>query len=261
MNNKIFTAAVAILLSLSTSWVYAATLSDTAKEARWAEQVVPSLLDGDAVMLEDGQGHEFLGIYTPADSEKRAVILVHGIGVHPNWPDVIYPLREALLENDITSLSIQMPILENEASEAEYLPLYDEAPARLQAAVDFLKDAGYEKIDIAAHSMCSRMTVYFLSSKGARDVNSVVLIGMGESGADVWTKVLDTLAGLSMPVLDLYGEKDLENVLTSVQQRAESGSKNKSGIYRQIEVEGANHFFQGHEDELKSAVMDWLTGN
>lgn len=217
MTNKVFTAAIAILLSLSTTWVYAATLSDTAKEARWAEQVVPSLLDGDAVMLDDGQGHEFLGIYTPADGEKRAVILVHGIGVHPNWPDVIYPLREALLENDISSLSIQMPILENEATEAEYLPLYDEAPGRIQAAVDFLKDAGYEKIDIAAHSMGSRMTVYFLSSEGAREVNSVVLIGMGESGGDVWTKVLDTLADLRMPVLDLYGEKDLENVLTSAQ--------------------------------------------
>jgi alpha/beta superfamily hydrolase len=47
-------------------------------------------------------------------------------------------------------------------------------------------------------------------------------------------------------------------VLDTVQERAQSGAKSSSGIYRQIRVEGANHFFQGHEDELKKVVIDWL---
>ena len=248
-----------ILLSLLTATLYAASLSDTAKEARWAEQVIPSLLDGDAVWLDDGQGHEFLGIYTPADAgNKRAVILMHGIGVHPNWPDVIYPLREALLENEITSLSIQMPILPNEAEDVEYSTLYEEVPGRVQAAIAFLKDAGYAKIDIVGHSLGARMAVYHLSRDNVDGVNSMVIIGMGNSDNGSWPECIDALAKLRVPVLDLYGSKDLDIVLDTVQQRAASGAKNKSGTYRQIEVEGANHFYQGHEDELKSVVLDWL---
>ena len=91
-----------------------ATESDVGKEQRWAEQVIDSLLDGDEVWLDDGNGHEFLGILTEGESTEQAVILVHGIGVHPNWPDVIYPLREGLLEAGITSLSIQTK-LQNDA--------------------------------------------------------------------------------------------------------------------------------------------------
>lgn len=237
----------------------AATESDTAKEQRWANQIVDSLLDGDAVWLADPGGHEFLSILTEGDTDSgRAVILIHGIGVHPNWPDVIYPLREALLENDITSLSIQMPILANEAEDSEYSGLYPEVPGRLQAAVDFLKDSGYARIDIVAHSMGARMATYYLARENIDDVNSAVLIGMGSSSTSSWPECIDALAELRIPVLDLYGGKDLDIVLDTVQDRASSGQKNVSGIYRQIRVEEANHFFQGHEDELKSVVIDWL---
>ena len=236
-----------------------ATNSDVAKEKRWAEQVIDGLLDGDEIWLDDGAGHEFLGILTEGDTGSgRAVILVHGIGVHPNWPDVIYPLREALLENEITSLSIQMPILPNEAEDSEYSKLYPEVPGRLQSAVDLLKDSGYAKIDIVAHSLGARMATYYLSQESTDGVNSAVLIGMGNSSSGSWPESIDALARLRVPVLDLYGGKDLDTVLNTVQDRANSGKKNESGIYRQTRVADANHFFQGHEDELKSIVIDWL---
>jgi pimeloyl-ACP methyl ester carboxylesterase len=237
----------------------AATESDTAKEQRWASQIIDSLLDGEAVWLADPGGHEFLSILTEGDTDSgRAVILMHGIGVHPNWPDVIYPLREGLLENGITSLSIQMPILENDAEDSDYKALFPEVPGRVQAAVDYLKKAGYAKIDIVAHSMGARMATYYLSRENTDGVNSAVLIGFGNSSNSSWPESIDALALLRVPVLDLYGSRDLDIVLGTVQERASSGAKNKSGIYRQIRVEGANHFFQGHEDELKSVVLDWL---
>ncbi len=257
MRKTVSKTVISILLSLFAASLFAATLSDTGKEARWAEQIVPSLLDGEAVWLDDGQGHKFLGIYTPADGhEKRAVILMHGIGAHPNWPDVIFPLREGMLENGITSLSIQMPILANDAGDAEYSTLYDEVPWRVQSAVDYLKDSGYDKIDIVGHSMGARMADFYLSRESTVGVNSAVLIGLGSSNS--WPECIDALARLRVPVLDLYGEKDLDTVLNSAKDRAISGARNKSGIYRQIRVDGANHFFQGHEDDLKKVVIDWL---
>ena len=62
----------------------AATKSDTAKEKRWEEQIVPSLMVGEAVKLK-AAGVEFLSLYAPNTDKKTfgGVILIHGIGAHP----------------------------------------------------------------------------------------------------------------------------------------------------------------------------------
>ena len=257
MRLKIFTRSILLLIAIALGAPVYATNSDVGKEKRWAEQVIDGLLDGDELWLNDGSGHEFLGILTEGDTGSgRAVILAHGIGVHPNWPDVIYPLREALLENEITSLSIQMPILPNDAEDSEYGSLYPESPGRFQAAIDFLKESGYSRIDIVGHSAGARMAEYYLVQEGADRVNSAVFIGLGSSVG--WPECIEALARLRVPVLDLYGGNDLETVMSTVQDRANAGQKNESGVYRQVRVQESNHFCQGHEDELKSIVIDWL---
>jgi len=139
----------------------AATNSDTAKESRWAEQVIDGLLDGEEVWLIDDGGHVFLSILTEGDQGSgEAVILILGIGVHPNWPDVIYPLRAGLLEQNITTLSLQMPILANDADPREYAILFAEVPGRIDTALDYLDDAGYRQVTLVAHSMGAGMASY-----------------------------------------------------------------------------------------------------
>jgi len=247
---------VALLLAASLMPV-GATNSDIAKESRWAEQVIDGLLDGDEVWLIDDSGHEFLGIVTEGDKNSdRAVILVHGIGVHPNWPDVIYPLRAGLLEQGIATLSLQMPILANDADEREYGLLFPEAPGRFEAALDYLDDNGYKKVTIVAHSLGASMSNYYLSSNDPDEVVSLVIIGMGVG--DAFPESAEALAKVGKPVLDLYGSEDLEQVLSSAKQRAASGKGRKDVEYQQVRVEGANHFFQGHEDALLRHVIEWL---
>ena len=236
----------------------AAGTSDRAKEKRWAEQIVDSLLDGEELWMSDAGGEEFLGIMTEADDPTAtAVILMHGIGVHPNWPDVIYPLRIGLYEAGISNLSIQMPILPNEAEGIEYLPLFAEVPGRIDAAIDALSDAGYQRIVLVAHSLGAAMTVYYLDQTGADRVDSVALIGMspGLEGKQVNIR---RMASAKVPVFDLYGSEDLEAVVATAPERARVGAES-IGVYRQQQVEGANHFFQGHETALVKAVLDWLS--
>jgi len=65
--------------------------SDLAKEKRWADQVVDAIMDGEPVWLNNGT-NDFLSIYIEAEENKdRAVILMHGTGVHPDWSQVIQP--------------------------------------------------------------------------------------------------------------------------------------------------------------------------
>ncbi len=259
MTRKTFPAALLLLAGLTASLFTSAsaTNSDTAKERRWAEQVVDSLLDGDEAWLIDDLGHEFLGIFTEGDADSgHAVILMHGIGVHPNWPDVIYPLRVGLLEEEITSLSIQMPILANEADPREYQLLFAEVGGRIEAALDYLGDAGYRKVTLVAHSMGSSMAVFYLSQADPEGVGSLVVIGMnpGITGSENIT----ALKKIKLPVFDLYGSEDLEPVLESAESRAAAGNSGSIPEYRQTRVSGANHFFQGHEEELLRQVLEWL---
>jgi pimeloyl-ACP methyl ester carboxylesterase len=245
------------LLMMSALVPVAATNSDTAKESRWAEQVIDGLLDGNEVWLIDDSGHEFLGIFTEGDrSSGRAVVLLHGIGVHPNWPDVIYPLRVGLLEQNITTLSLQMPILANDADPREYALLIPEVPGRIEAALDYLDNEGYRDVTLVAHSLGATMAVYYMALTDSNAVTSLVIIGIGPgiTGAEN----INALGQVKVSVLDLYGSEDLEQVLNSVELRAAAGNSGSVPKYRQTRISGANHFFQEQEDALVQQVVEWL---
>ena len=80
--------------------------SDLEREKRLAEEIVDSILDGEPVYIKDGK-HEFLSIFmeTEVEKPKGAVIIMHGRGYHPNWKDVVYPLRVGLPESGWHTLS------------------------------------------------------------------------------------------------------------------------------------------------------------
>ena len=231
--------------------------SDLAKEKRWADQVVDAILDGDAVWLNDGTS-EFLGIYTEAEEDKsRAVIVMHGTGIHPDWQQVIQPLRVGLTEHNWNTLSIQMPILPNEAEYPEYAPLYDEVAPRINAAIKYLQDNGSNKIVLIGHSQGAAMAAYYLS-KQEQDVNGFVAIGMASYADDPRMNSIKALEKINVPVLDLYGDQDLELILNSSRARVESANKAGNKKYTQVKLSRSNHFFDGKEDELVESVAGWL---
>jgi len=245
-------------------WSAPSIASDLAKEKRWADQIVDSLIDGNAVWLDTGST-KFLGIYTESSIKpaKGTIIVLHGIGVHPDWPDVVYPLRVKLAEQGWNTLSLQMPILANEAEAKDYVPLFPEIAPRMQAAVDFIKGKGAKKIVIVAHSMGSTMAAYYLSKNSNPMVKGLVEIGVsGNPFKEPGLGYLDTLPNLKeTPILDLYGSEDLEPVLKSVAQRADVARKSGNTHYTQVMVKGANHFFKGKDTELVQEVKTWLNKN
>ncbi len=257
MRQKILSGFFLVLLTIAFATPGYATNSDVAKEKRWAEQVIDGLLDGEALWLTDQSGHEFLGVLTEGDTDSgRAVILVHGIGVHPNWPDVIYPLREGLLEHGTTTLSMQMPILANDADPGDYRQLFEEVPGRFTAARQYLNENGYKTVTIVAHSMGTSMSAYYLTRGKGHGIESFVSIGMG-LGVHT-SNNLELLKKIDVDILDLYGSQDLEPVVANANRRATAANNRTGKKFLQIKVDGASHFFQGHEDALKQNVIEWL---
>ncbi|MFN7087474.1 MAG: DUF3530 family protein [Burkholderiales bacterium] len=234
---------IAALLALG----HALAQADYAREKRWAEEITPAILAGDPLYLELPSGHKFLGIYTPAAGARAGVIVVHGLGVHPDW-GLINPLRSRLAEQGYATLSVQMPVLAADVRGEHYPPLFPEAAERLQAAVAFLRGKGHGKIAIVSHSLGARMTNYFLNHTAALRIDAWVAVGIPGT--------FTAPASFKAPVLDLYGENDLPAVLENAQKRAKAISRVRGSA--QIQVAGADHFFNGMETELVRQIRLFL---
>lgn len=257
-NNKIVSLMVLAGLGLAV----AANATDTGKEKRWAEQIADALVVGDAEWL-DADGHQFLAIYTEQTSAraKGGAILMHGTGVHPDWSDVIAPLRSELPDYGWSTLSIQMPVLPNEAKHEDYAPLYQEVPPRIEAAMRFLEDNGVTNIVLIGHSQGAAMGASYLASAapGRIKVKAFVAIGLSApKGADPRMDTRAFLAKIQTPTLDLYGSQDLDTVRMSSEARKNAARKAGNNKYRQDEVPGANHFFNGLNADLVRRVRSYL---
>src|ERR1022692_308283 len=87
-------------ITLSGFSEYASCAPDYAREARLAQEIVPAIVVGDAVYLATARQPRVLALYTDASSPaiaKAAAIVVHGVGVHPDWA-LINGLRTGLAE-------------------------------------------------------------------------------------------------------------------------------------------------------------------
>ena len=220
--------------------------ADYAREKRWAEEVEPGIVTGEAVYLS-ANGRNFLSIFTPAEAATAAAIVVHGLGVHPDW-NLIGALRTSLADQGYTTLSIQMPVLDAEKRAEAYPPTFPEARARLAAAAKYLQDKGFKKIALVAHSMGARMADNYLAKGGQAPIAAFVPIGLNGK--------FEAPAKLAMPVLDLYGSDDFPRVIDSAKQRQKQmGGKNN---YRQQVSPATDHFFNGKDAELVKFVKAFL---
>lgn len=262
MNSLPYPSRLLISIVLFSLCVMPVAASDTAKEKRWESQITDTLLAGEAVKLKAGN-NEFLGLFTPAAGKKNygAVILMHGIGAHPAWPEVIEPLRSQLPEHGWTVLSIQMPILPNDATDKDYAPLFDEVPPRIQAGIDFLKSKGVKNIVLMGHSLGNAMGSYYLVTKKEPAIHAVVVIsgGLGVVN-DAKADTYKNFAKVTLPFLDVYGSQDMEGVRQAVKQRGDTFKKTNPR-YTQIEIKGADHFYAQLDDELVKRVRSWLVKN
>lgn len=237
-----------------------ATASDIDKEKRWADQVVDAIMVGEPQWLEL-KDHKILGIYTAETTGKAmgGALILHGSGVHPNWPDVVYPLRTQLPEHGWHTLSIQMPVLANEASYEDYAPLMAEVAPRIEAGIQYLKSKGIQNIVIIAHSLGTTMTAQYLASKPNPDVRAFVAVGMPGQHAKIENMDnIKALEKIKIPLLDIYGSEDLENIRNTKKQRASAAKRAGNTAYTQVEVSGANHFFNNQGDTLVKRVRGWL---
>jgi len=224
--------------------------SNYAREKRWAEEIVPALVVGEAVWLEAPRTEKFLGIHTEVSNAKAAIVLAHGLGVHPDY-GLIGALRTRLADAGYTTLSIQMPILAADAPAARYPVLFWEADARFAAAVSFLWRKNYRKVVVVSHSLGSRMANHYIAAHSRVPLSGWVSLSIS-SGE------FTGLKRTNFPVFDVYAEKDFDVVLQGAQKRAAVLKRMRGSS--QAMVFATDHHFSKKEKQLVSLIRLLLEG-
>jgi len=244
-----------LFILLSTDLFNFSHASDFVKEHRWKEQVADYVMNGESVFLNTGT-YEFLSIYMDAYEQpaKGSIIILHSRGLHPNWPVLIYPLRTTLPEKGWNTLTIQLPVLNSEATFYNYLKILSEAHPRIDAAIHFLKQKGEDNIVLLAHGCGVHMAFDWLHQHQGAGINAY--IGIGMSSVDRGQPMLKPFAleDIKIPVLDIYGEYDYYSVQVNGPRRLARIKQAGHPKSKQRMVEKANHYFIDKNEVLLTTV-------
>ena len=140
----------------------------------------------------------------------------------------------------------------------DYAPLIPEAAPRIRQAAAYLQEQHEGPTFLVSHSLGAIMSAAALAEQNAPPIAGFVAIGMSSRDIDPHLNTAAHLEQLELPVLDIFGSRDLDQVVDTREERARAARKAGNDAYRQIEVEGADHFFVGLEDELVRRVRGWL---
>jgi pimeloyl-ACP methyl ester carboxylesterase len=236
-----------------------AIASDLVREQRNAYEIRKNLVAGKVIDLKAGE-QEFLAIHGESEIRgiKGAVILLHGMGSNPAWAAVVQPLRTGLTGHGWESLSLQMPLAPLGVASAAYQPLIPEAAPRIAAAIEFLKQRKIDKIVIIGHSLGARMGLETLAAGLPKEVIALVAIGTPTRADAPDAGVIGALKKIKLPLLDIFGSRDLPSVLGGSKARSLAARQAENSGYQQVEIVGADHFFRGVEDSLLARVRSWI---
>lgn len=249
---------VLALIVLSANAANAASTSNLEREKSWADQITDTLIAGEAISLT-ADGTAFLALYTaPPQPATKGLLLLHGRGVHPAW-GFIDTLRVDFADAGWHTLSIQLPILENDAKFSEYGKTMPEALNRVDAALRYLRDKGVQQIFLVGHSTGATTAVAHAAQRPASPVAGIVAIGLtSEPAAGPLMQAAPLLERTKKPTLDIFGADDLPVVLQTANARRTSARRGGNPRYTQERVPGANHFFTDRYDPLRARMTAWL---
>jgi pimeloyl-ACP methyl ester carboxylesterase len=224
-----------------------APAQDYAREKRWSDDILATLMVGNAAWLTQKNGHRFIALYTEAPKARGAVIVAHGRGWSPDY-ELYGALRTKLSEAGFTTLAIQLPVLDGTAKLVDYIATYPDARERFQLGVDYLKSKGHRNIAIVSHSLGASMANQYLIKTGDDSVKAWVFVGIING--------LEEMFRIKIPVLDIFGSRDWDVTRWGAEERRAQILKIAGS--EQVIVPDAEHFFEGKEDRLVETIGAFL---
>ena len=258
LTSKISLSLLLSGLSLN-QWAWAGQLY---QERLLDKQLTESVKEGQVITLPTEAG-EFLAIYSRAKTPKSrgGVILLHNLGAHADWPDLISPLRTQLPNYGWETLSLQMPVPPDQLTPKDYADLLKDAHQRIASGIEYLNSLGLYNMIIVGHSLGGSLGLNYLASKEGKSSKVIAFVGMSiydhsESGDSMTTT--KAISETKIAILDIVGSLDRQVVLDSAELRKKQMKKSGRRNFRQITITGADHFFTALNKTLLKRIRAWL---
>ncbi len=240
------------------AWIGLVQAADDKRERIYAAVMLQTLKIGEPVWLKTGK-QKFLSLYTQTEQPKSmgTAIILHDQGTFANQAPLIYRLRTELPQHRWTTLSLQLPVLEEGAPAGDYFKLERQALARIETAITFLKNNNIEKIVLVGQGLGASFALDFAANK-PNPVKALVLISLklppAKEKRTVWIKKLSVL---TIPVLDIYAEQDAAQTVLTARKRRLSSRNNPN--YQQLVLTNTDHQYAHNEALLIKRVYSWLS--
>lgn len=247
-----------MLLAIACTWLNVAGAADADTPPDWARGLRAEQL----LWLGQG-GQRFAGVLRESTVERRAgaVIVLHDARLHPNHTTVAAPLASSLPRYGWATFAVQMPDPGPPPYAAEALDAaLASAAERIASAVSMLKEKGYGTIALVGHGFGATMGAHYLAQNTDGAIAGFVGLSMGgplDRGANGDSRVAGLIGKITLPVLDLYGSRDLKGMRKEAAQRAAAAARVEAP-FRQVEMAGADHTYTGLHASLAKHVAGWL---
>ncbi len=250
----------AVVFTLLVLTLHIAWPADLAREQRIRAHIEERISAADALSLKTGDT-EFLAIHMAAQTEQAhgAVILLHDRGANPDWLAVIQPIRMGLPAHGWQTLSLQMPVAASDARMGAEDRLIADALPRITFAVESLVVQNIHNIGLLGHGLGARMATHWLARGHAEEVRAFVAVSLTADPHDRTNNTLADLEKITIPMLDIYGSRDIGSTVDSATHRKAAALKAGNQAYRQLRIEGADHQFNGHNELLLGRIRAWLS--
>jgi uncharacterized protein len=192
-------------------------------------------------ILKEPRGKRIAGV--------ALVLHPHPLGGGTMHNKVVFRASSALNDAGLITLRINFRGVGQSTGE------HDEGRGEIEdvrAALDYLtQQYGAEPVTIAGFSFGSRVGMEVgMEDERVRDLISI--------GTPVDKYDFTFLKACSKPILFVHGDRDEFGAADKV--RALAASLPTEAHARVRVIEGADHFFEGHLDDMKSAITDWVNG-
>lgn len=266
-NIEIILYQLLLISLLSTSTAGAA---NSAREQVVVSELIERIGEREVVWLHSN-GTDFLALSAKASAtkERGGVILLHDVGAHPDWPEIISPLRNGLPEKGWSTLSIQLPLRSRdvELNARNQQKIIDLAQARIAAAVDYFTHAGIYNIAFIGHGLgataISRFLSHGLQLHHAVYIKAFIAIRFRahEQLPTAYLPQALLQSGVPLPIFELLGTRESPTTQQQAEQRKTAATQARHPHYRQTMLNNANNNFWRADALLLSRISGWLKLN
>uniref|UniRef100_A6VU58 DUF3530 family protein n=1 Tax=Marinomonas sp. (strain MWYL1) TaxID=400668 RepID=A6VU58_MARMS len=196
----------------------------------------------------EANGEPFLALYrlSLTSSTQGCIIMLHSDNEHPDWPDAIAPLRDAMPEHSWCTISIEVPDIikraepvkittataENTSSPKE-LPNQTLVFARIQATMDYAKTQGIEQFTFLGYGTGASYALGFLAAnKNAGKALTLIDIESPPNLSDY--EVAQQIRQIEQPILDYYVDKTGNDQFAVWRKQAANQRTDKVGDFIQV---------------------------